>query len=238
MLTDDPIDINLILPSDVEADPKALKGREDLRKCLTEHIVLITFLSHCLTSLAEVGVLRRCLKDIYCLAVWRHLQPQRLERELSNAPPRYRKLLHKLEKKAAALEDAKEAHRVTKERAFVATFVDRFLGLLEVIPGDKELDPLLSHYLQRCLLLLIDFSSMLLTRRFLMILMDDRHTVIRCQSCALYKDEEGKKEGCLFTELVDIFAFYGQFQVDATTGEAVDAIELDKRWAPVSIFTN
>lgn len=63
-----------------------------------------------------------------------------------------------------------------------------------------------------------------------MVLVDDRHTVIRCKSCPLYRGEEGKKEGDLFTELVDIFAFYAQFQVDATTGEAVDAAELDRRW--------
>ena len=75
---------------------------------------------------------------------------------------------------------------------------------------------------------------MLLTRRFLMILIDDRHTVIRCQNCALYKPSENK--GCLFSELVDIFAFYAQFQVDTTTGEAVDAAELDRRLANSCFF--
>ncbi|CDS41037.1 intron binding protein aquarius [Echinococcus multilocularis] len=224
MLVNDPIDANLLFPPD---DPKLVTNREDLRKCLTEHIVLITFLSHCLTSLAEVGVLRRCLKDIYSLAVWRHLQPQRLEKELAAGPSRYRKLLKKLEKHAAEL-DAKESERLTKQRAFVANFVDKFLAILENLPSDKHLDPLLAHYLHRSLLLLIDLSSMLMTRRFLMILMDDRHTVIRCQNCVLYK-AEGKKEGCLFSELVDILTFYAQFQVDSTTGEAVDAIELDRR---------
>lgn len=68
---------------------------------------------------------------------------------------------------------------------------------------------------------------MLLTRRFLMVLIDDRHTVIRCQNCALYKSNE--RGGCLFSELVDIFEFYAQFQVDSTTGEALDASELDRR---------
>ncbi|KAL5962818.1 RNA helicase aquariu [Taenia solium] len=224
VLVDDPIDINLLLPSD---DPKLMKNREDLRKRLTEHIVLITFLSHCLTSLAEVGVLRRYLKDIYSLAVWRHLQPQRLEKELAASPSRYRKLLKKLEKHAAEL-NVEESERLTRQRSFVANFVDKFLAILEKLPDDKELDPLLAHYLHRSLLLLIDLSSMLMTRRFLMVLMDDRHTVVRCQNCALYK-ADGKKEGCLFSELVDIFAFYAQFQVDSTTGEAVDATELDRR---------
>lgn len=298
---DDAIDVNLLLPSD---DPKLMKHRDDLRKRLTEHIVLIAFLSHCLTSLAEVGVLRRYLKDIYSLAVWRHLQPQRLEKELAASPSRYRKLLKKLEKHAAEL-SAEECERLTKQRAFVANFVDKFLAILENLPDDKvlnyqplafnlsiygvfltssiltfyharqnlvsirkssksrsgirfngsgphfhlrylmwfycgafahvfyflqELDPLLAHYLHRSLLLLIDLSSMLMTRRFLMILMDDRHTVVRCQNCALYKSD-GKKEGCLFSELVDIFSFYAQFQVDSTTGEAVDATELDRRLA-------
>ncbi|KAL5111167.1 hypothetical protein TcWFU_000437 [Taenia crassiceps] len=224
VLVDEFIDVSLLLPSD---DPKLMKHREDLRKRLTEHIVLITFLSHCLTSLAEVGVLRRFLKDIYSLAVWRHLQPQRLEKELAAGPSRYRKHLKKLEKHATEL-GAEESERLTKQRAFVANFVDKFLAILENLPDDKELDPLLAHYLHRSLLLLIDLSSMLMTRRFLMILMDDRHTVVRCQNCTLYK-ADGKREGCLFSELVDIFSFYAQFQVDSTTGEAVDATELDRR---------
>uniref|UniRef100_A0A0X3QDM8 Intron-binding protein aquarius n=1 Tax=Schistocephalus solidus TaxID=70667 RepID=A0A0X3QDM8_SCHSO len=201
-------------------------NNEVLKKRLAEHIVLITFLSHCFTNLAEVGVLRRSLKDMYCLAVWRHLQPARLEKEL-DAVPRYRKLLHKLEKRAAIVADPEEADRLATERSFIARFIDRFLRIIEQHPTDAgEIDPLLAHYLQRCLLLLIDLSSMLLTRRFLIVLIDDRHTVIRCQSCSLYKEN---KEGCLFSELVDVFAFYALFQVDKTTGEAVDAIELDRR---------
>lgn len=64
-----------------------------------------------------------------------------------------------------------------------------------------------------------------------MVLMDDRHTVIRCQSCALYQPD-GKSEGSLFSELVDIYAFYAQFQVDSTTGEALDAKQLDQRLVP------
>ncbi|KAM7539686.1 hypothetical protein Aperf_G00000036903 [Anoplocephala perfoliata] len=225
MIIEDPIDISLLKPSD---DPASKQKCEAQRKLLTEHIVLITFLSHCFTNLAEVGVLRRCLKDIYCLAVWRHLQPQRLEKELAAAPSRYRKLLKKLEKNASALEP-KERDRLIKQRAFVANFIDKFLAIIEELPGEnQDLDSLLAYYLHRSLLLLIDLSSLLLTRRFLMVLMDDRHTVIRCQNCALYQPN-GKSEGSLFSELVDIFAFYAQFQVDATTGEAVDANELDRR---------
>ncbi|KAM3183594.1 hypothetical protein ACTXT7_010031 [Hymenolepis weldensis] len=223
-IIDDPIDPNLLKSVD---DSESKKRCEDQKKCLTEHVVLITFLSHCFTNLAEVGVLRRCLKDIYCLAVWRHLQPERLEKELSNAPPRYRRLLKKLEKNAASLEP-KELERLIKQRAFVANFVDKFLAVIEQLSSHKDLDPVLAHYLHRSLLLLIDLSSLLLTRRFLMVLMDDRHTVIRCQNCALYQPD-GKSEGSLFSELVDIYAFYAQFQVDSTTGEAVDAKQLDQR---------
>ncbi|KAL7062085.1 hypothetical protein AAHC03_0438 [Spirometra sp. Aus1] len=219
ILLDEPLQLDTQLPG-------AAVNNEALKKRLAEHIVLITFLSHCFTNLAEVGVLRRSLKDMYCLAVWRHLQPARLEKEL-DAVPRYRKLLHKLEKRAAILTDPEEADRLATERSFVARFIDRFLQIVEEHPADVgEIDPLLAHYLQRCLLLLIDFSSMLLTRRFLIVLIDDRHAVIRCQNSGLYKEN---KEGCLFSELVDVFAFYALFQVDKTTGEAVDATELDRR---------
>ncbi|VDK80918.1 unnamed protein product [Dibothriocephalus latus] len=218
--------LRILVDEPLQLETGAAISNEVLKKRLAEHIVLITFLSHCFTNLAEVGVLRQALKDMYCLAVWRHLQPARLEKELE-AVPRYRKLLHKLEKRAAALTDPQEADRLVTERSFVARFIDRFLQIVEQHPKDAgEIDPLLAHYLQRCLLLLIDLSSMLLTRRFLIVLIDDRQTVIRCQTCRLYKEN---KEGCLFSELVDVFAFYALFQVDKTTGEAVDAIELDRR---------
>lgn len=133
MIIEDPIDTSLLKPSD---DPASKQKCEAQRKRLTEHIVLITFLSHCFTNLAEVGVLRRCLKDIYCLAVWRHLQPQRLEEELAAAPSRYRKLFKKLEKSASALEP-KEHGRLIKQRAFVANFIDRFLTIIEQLPGEN-----------------------------------------------------------------------------------------------------
>lgn len=128
MLLDDPIDPDIL--SQRSDQSKLVMEREALRKCLTEHIVLITFLSHCLTNLAEVGVLRRCLKDIYSLAVWRHLQPQRLEKELKTCPPRYRKLMNKLERNTAAL-DPNESAKLVKLRAFAALFIDKFLAVLE-----------------------------------------------------------------------------------------------------------
>ena len=134
MLIGDPIDPDFLLTH--SENSKFEVEREALRKCLTEHIVLITFLSHCLTNLAEVGVLRRYLKDIYSLAVWRYLQPQRLEKELKAGPHRYRKFMNKLEKHASSL-SPKESERLEKQRAFVALFIDKFLSILENVSGIK-----------------------------------------------------------------------------------------------------
>lgn len=128
MLINETIDTRSILTT--SASPK---DREDMRKRTTEHIVLITFLSHCFTNLAEVGVLRRCLKEIYSLAVWRHLQPARLAKELATVP-RYKKILNKLEKRVAGLEDSKEVDRLSTQRAFAAKFIDKFLATIEGLP--------------------------------------------------------------------------------------------------------
>ncbi|VDO71171.1 unnamed protein product [Schistosoma mattheei] len=66
---------------------------------------------------------------------------------------------------------------------------------------------------------------MLLTRRILNVVLDDRHIVVYCQKSALIKRPDGK----LFSELVDLLAFYAHFHIDESTGEPLDEAEMDKR---------
>lgn len=119
-----------------EASPKQL---EEERKRLLEHILLLIFLTHCFTNLAEVGVLRRSLRELYSLLVWRdHLQPTRLQHELSrNAhySNAMRKLQHRLETRCSP----EERLRLEMQHSFVPCFVDVFLTLLESIPA-KDAD--------------------------------------------------------------------------------------------------
>ncbi|CAH8609976.1 unnamed protein product [Dicrocoelium dendriticum] len=198
-----------------------------LRKFLLEHIVLLIFLSHCFTNLAEVGVLRRSLRELYSFSVWAaHLQPTRLDYEL-NAHPRYTRMLKKIQKQQERLSNEERAN-LSIQNSFVPYFSDIFLALLDSIPLEAEeqtLEPLLVHYLERCVLLFVDLESMLLTRRLLHAVLDDRHVVVRCQAANLSKRPEGK----LFSELVDMFAFYAHFQIDESTGDALDEDEMDKR---------
>ncbi|KAF7260530.1 hypothetical protein EG68_01763 [Paragonimus skrjabini miyazakii] len=212
----------------LKTDTKAQSLSEiQYRKLLLEHIVILIFLSHCFTNLAEVGVLRRCLRELYSLSVWRdHLLPNRLEQELA-AHPRYARLLKKLERHHARL-SAEEQAKLTVQHSFVPHFIDIFLTLLDSIPPETStlpIEPLLVHYLERAVLLFVDLQSMLLTRRLLHVVLDDRHLVVRCQAACLNKRSEGK----LFSELVDMLAFYTHFQVDESTGDALDETEMDKR---------
>ncbi|CAH8493790.1 unnamed protein product [Heterobilharzia americana] len=192
----------------VNADKKQ-KSEESLdsvqqKKCILEHIVLIIFLSHCFTNLAEVGVLRRSLRELYSLAIWQdHLQPGRLSIT------------------------AEERDNMIFQHSFIPRILDVFLTLLNSIPEkdeNKPIEPLLIHYLERFILLLIDLESMLLTRRILNVVLDDRHVVVYCQKSALIKRPDGK----LFSELVDLLAFYAHFHIDESTGEPLDDSEMDK----------
>ncbi|CAL8086533.1 unnamed protein product [Calicophoron daubneyi] len=198
------------------------------KKLLLEHIVVLIFLSHCFTNLAEVGVLRRCLRELYSLSVWRdNLHAVRLESELK-IHPRYARLIKKLSKYQDTRISAEERERLKLQHSFVPKFVDVFLRLLDNVPlkdVKRPLEPLLVHYLERCVLLFVDFESMLLTRRLLHAILDDRHLVVRCQNSALLKRSEGK----LFSELVDMLSFYAHFQIDETTGDPLDENEMDKR---------
>ncbi|KAF6775202.1 hypothetical protein AHF37_05714 [Paragonimus kellicotti] len=214
------------LPLKTDAKAQSLSEIQ-YRKLLLEHIVILIFLSHCFTNLAEVGVLRRCLRELYSLSVWRdHLLPNRLEQELA-AHPRYARLLKKLERHHARLSTEEQA-KLTVQHSFVPHFIDIFLTLLDSIPPETStvpIEPLLVHYLERAVLLFVDLQSMLLTRRLLHVVLDDRHLVVRCQAACLNKRSEGK----LFSELVDMLAFYTHFQVDESTGDALDETEMDKR---------
>ncbi|CAH8503055.1 unnamed protein product [Schistosoma margrebowiei] len=198
------------------------------KKCILEHIVLIIFLSHCFTNLAEVGVLRRSLRELYSLAIWQdHLQPTRLSLELKSHP-RYARLLKKLQKYRDTKVSPTERDNMVFQHSFIPRILDVFLTLLNSIPEkdeDKPIEPLLIHYLERFILLLIDLESMLLTRRILNVVLDDRHIVVYCQKSALIKRPDGK----LFSELVDLLAFYAHFHIDESTGEPLDEAEMDKR---------
>lgn len=81
------------------------------------------------------------------------------------------------------------------------------------------------HYLERAVLLFIDLESMLLTRRLLHAVFDDRHLVVRCQLAALNDRMEGK----LFTDLVVMLDCYAHFQIDEVSGAAMDETDMDKR---------
>lgn len=121
----------------VESSPAVLTAVQQ-QKLLLEHIVTLIFLSHCFTNLAEVGVLRKCLRELYSLSVWRdYLQPNRLEAELRNHP-RYARLMKKLQRYQTTRLSAEERDELELQHSFLPYFMDIFLSLLNSVPSVND----------------------------------------------------------------------------------------------------
>ncbi|KAL3307159.1 hypothetical protein Ciccas_014334, partial [Cichlidogyrus casuarinus] len=119
-------------PQDVATLDRVCRASVPDQKRFLEMIVALVFLSHCFTSLAEVGVLRAGLKEIYSLGVWRQLPMDRLELELASKP-RYAKLLKKLQKWESTKLTEQERDRVHAQNRFLWIFSLKFLALVSMI---------------------------------------------------------------------------------------------------------
>lgn len=88
--------------------------------------------------MAEVGVLRRSLRELYSLAIWQdHLQPTRLSLELKSHP-RYARLLKKLQKYRDTKVSPTERDNMVFQHSFIPRILDVFLTLLNSIPEKDE----------------------------------------------------------------------------------------------------
>lgn len=67
---------------------------------------------------------------------------------------------------------------------------------------------------QRFVEFLIDMLSQLPTRRFLATVLDNRAVLVKCRMSAVHAHPRGR----LFSQLVDLFAFYQRFEINDHTG--------------------
>ncbi|XP_013382213.1 intron-binding protein aquarius-like isoform X1 [Lingula anatina] len=186
---------------------------------LREQTVLLVFLNHCFNSV-EVDLIREQFQSIVSLTMWASILPGRRD-EIFKKFPKMKKFWKVIQKKDAKL-DAAALEKATNERCFLSRLIHKFYTILESIPetGDLSRDKVM--YCERFLELLIGLESLLPTRRFFNVLLDDHHFIVRCTLAKLGKREEGK----LFSQLLDMLKFYTDFQINDYTGEALTDLEM------------
>ncbi|XP_013384354.1 intron-binding protein aquarius-like [Lingula anatina] len=186
---------------------------------LREQTVLLVFLNHCFNSV-EVDLIREQFQSIVSLTMWASILTGRRD-EIFKKFPKMKKFWKVIQKKDAKL-DAAALEKATNERCFLSRLIHKFYTILESIPetGDLSRDKVM--YCERFLELLIGLESLLPTRRFFNVLLDDHHFIVRCMLAKLGKREEGK----LFSQLLDMLKFYTDFQINDYTGEALTDLEM------------
>jgi len=187
---------------------------------IKEQTMVLTFLNHCFNSL-EVDLIREELQKLISLRIWSCVLPGRLEQELKIFP-RYKKYWNLIKKKDSQMSEEKLA-RVTQERQFLSKLIQRFFKVLNSVPEIGSINKDTQSYCERFVELAIDLLSVLPTRRFFNVLMDDHHLVVRCRLSNLAKREE---DGHLFNQLVDALQFYSRFEINDYTGTALTDHEM------------
>lgn len=196
---------------------------------ITERIFVLRFLIHSFNAV-ETELLRNEIKRYVSMPVWVCLSQKRLENEFSQVP-KLKKLWKKMEKSDKTLSST-QLERVNFERRFIANLVLDFFGCLNEIPSidnikmlEKEHEQIVK-YCERFLEFLIDLETLLPTRRFTQVILDDMHvTTIARLSNLFSRSEDGK----LFRQLLKNLKFYLKFEIDHITGEALNDFQITMR---------
>ncbi|XP_029848929.3 RNA helicase aquarius [Ixodes scapularis] len=191
---------------------------ENFTFSLREQTALLVFLIHCFNSM-EVSLIREQIQRLVSLSAWRTLLPERREYEFRRFP-KLKKFWAYIEKNDKKLdEDAYK--KIVYEREFLSKLINRFFKYLESVPPTKDVPELdkpameVVHYCERFLELMIDLEALLPTRRFFNTIMDNTHLVVQCRLSVLAQ----RKEGRLFSQLLDRLNFYSRFEISDQTGE-------------------
>ncbi|XP_077538456.1 RNA helicase aquarius [Haemaphysalis longicornis] len=191
---------------------------ENFRFSLREQTALLVFLINCFNSM-EVSLIREQIQRLVSLSAWRTLLPERRDYEFKRFP-KLKKFWAYIEKNDKKLEEG--AYKdLLYEREFLARLIARFFKYLESVPAAKEIPELdkpaieVVHYCERFLEFMIDLEALLPTRRFFNTIMDNSHLVVKCQLSSLNQ----RKEGRLFSQLLERLKFYSKFEISDQTGE-------------------
>jgi len=186
---------------------------------IQEQTVALVFLIHCFNSL-EMSLIRDQVQKLISLPMWTCILPGRLEQELK-VIPRYRKYWNVILKKDRKA-DEDTLKKLQKERTFLSNLIKAFYKILNSIEEEGDINKHCIRYCERFIELMIDLQSLLPTRRFFNVLLDDHHVVVRCRLSKFAKREEAK----LFNQLVDMLKFYAGFEINDHTGSALTDHEM------------
>ncbi|CAM9771883.1 unnamed protein product [Chrysoparadoxa australica] len=194
---------------------------------MKESASFIEFLINVFQSLEEPAVRSSVLK-LTSLPLWGALGEKRRAQELKHYPQLKRHWLHLEEMEKAKTKSKAKAKDQKKDytATFLPLLISNFLNVVEGCKGEGALEPgvrqmpfssIVLLYCERFMELLIDLLGQLPTRRFLHVVLDSMKVAERCSLSALGR-EDGRKDGRLFRQLVDMFTFYLGFEINDQTG--------------------
>ena len=188
---------------------------------ITERTSALIFWSHSINSIEE-HLIRQQIQRYTSLPIWINLTEKRRESEFKQTP-KLKKYWNALIKKDKALAEG-ELEKVLFERKFLFRLIKLFYQILDSFSSQEEKATLNAkegrkvRFCEHIIDLLIDIESLLQTRRFVNVLLDDMHVVVHCRKSNLF---HRPVDGKLFNQLLDVLVFYTRFEIDDFTGEAL-----------------
>jgi intron-binding protein aquarius len=199
---------------------------EQKKLSLQEETILIKFLDNCVNSL-ETDLVRTQVQRICGLPMWVSLSENRRDYEFKKFS-KLKKFWKAIEKNDAKLSES-EKEKLHFERRFLKNLISKFLSYLDSFDSsryesgelaDQSDKKFKMHFLERCLELLIDLESLLPTRRFFNIFLEDSNLLVHCHMSHLHLNGCEGVDNRLFNQLMQTLKFYTTFEIDDQTGEA------------------
>ncbi|KAF9904476.1 hypothetical protein BX616_001281 [Lobosporangium transversale] len=179
---------------------------------------LLIFMINCFQSLENPLIRSECMR-LVSLSSW-HCLVSSTKRELEfKEYPQLLKFWKHLEKKFDAM-DSEQQKKAVFERTWLSEMMKYFIRTLESIEGGDQEKII---YCERFMEFLIDLEAQLPTRRYFNTLIDDHQIVAICKLSKLARDNVN---GTLFSQLLDILAFYVGFEINSHTGLALTREEM------------
>ncbi|KAF9902731.1 hypothetical protein EC991_004582 [Linnemannia zychae] len=179
---------------------------------------LVVFMINCFQSLENPLIRSECMR-LVSLSTW-HSLVSAAKREVEfKEYPQLLKFWKHLEKKFDAY-DEKQQEKAVFERTWLSEMMKGFVQILESIDQDDEEKV---AYCERFMEFLIDLEAQLPTRRYFNTLVEDHQIVAICK---LSKFTSNKETGTLFSQLLEILAFYTGFEINGHTGLALTKEEM------------
>ena len=182
----------------------------------------------CAFQSLEDEMVRGVALPMVSLPLWTHLAPGRLELELranTQLDKHWRHLMKKEAKAAkAAAKEGQPPPAPTRDRpeaSWLSALVDDFLRTCESAVGEgdgeatgAEVDAQAVRFCERFVEFAIDLLSQLPTRRFVRTVLDDKRLLVKARMMRLHAHPAGR----LYSQLVDLLAFYLGFEINDHTG--------------------